>query len=267
MRILSLLPAATDIVYLLGLEKYLVGDHTIISSKISNALTSLEIDMAVRKLGHRGPGVFHIDQKKLKELKPDLILTQELCDVCAIGFNQVKKAARILDSDTKIISLEPESVGDILENIGVVGEFGGKKKKAEQVIKKLKKRIRNLKFEIRNSTKPKVLVIEWLEPIMIAAHWVPEMVEMAGGEMLITKRGEKSRRINQDQLKLNPDIVVIAPCGFDINRTIKEKHLISNIKSKIPNAKFFLMDGDAYLTRPGPRIIDGIEILCDIINS
>ena len=261
MRILSLLPAATEMVYSLGLEKYLVEDPKITSSPISNAMTSLEIDMAVKKLGHRGNGVFHIDQQKLKQLKPDLILTQELCEVCAVSFNQVKKSARILDSNVKIISLEPESVEDILENILLIGETTGSRQQARKVIKNLKNRLKIIDLRLKNlKNKPKVLVIEWLDPLMVAGHWVPQMVEMAGGEMLITKRGEKSRRINQAQLKINPDIVIIAPCGFDIKRTIKEKHLIRKNFSKV-----YLMDGDSYLTRPGPRIVDGIEILSEIL--
>ena len=266
LRILSLLPAATEIVYLLGLEKYLVDDSKITSSAISNAMTSLEIDMAVKRLGHKGNGVFHIDQQKLKQLKPDLILTQELCEVCAVGFNQVKKAARVLDGKVKIISLEPESVEDILENILLVGEVTGYRLQAQKAAKKLKDRIKNIELRVKNKkSKQRVLVVEWLDPLMVAGHWVPQMVEMAGGQMLITKRGEKSRRINQAQLPINPDIVIIAPCGFDIDRTLKEKELIQKIV-KLFNAKVYLMDGNAYLTRPGPRVIDGIEILANILH-
>lgn len=267
MRILSLLPAATEMVYLLGLEKYLVGDPKVTSSAISNAMSSLEIDMAVKRWGHKGNGVFHIDQQKLKQLKPDLILTQELCEVCAVGFNQVKKAARVLDGKVKIISLEPESVEDILENIVLVSEAVGHRQQARRIVQKLQKRIENCKLKIVNfKTRPRVLVIEWLDPVMVAGHWVPEMIEIAGGKMLITKAGEKSRRINQTQLKLNPDIVIIAPCGFDIKRTSKEKHLINQILRYVKNyPKVYLVDGNSYMTRPGPRIIDGIEILSEIL--
>lgn len=269
MRILSLLPAATEIVYLLGLEKYLVWDPKLTSSSISNAMTSLEIDMAVKRLGHRGNGVFHIDQKKVKELKPDLILTQELCSVCAISFTEIEKAARILDSDVKIISLEPESVEDILENILLVGKVTNRLKVARKLVTRFKARIKKLITRNKKTNKrPKVLVVEWLDPLMVAGHWVPEMVEIAGGQMLITKRGEKSRRIKQAQLNLNPDILIIAPCGFDIVRTIQESKLIDDLRLKINDKKTkdYLMDGNAFLTRPGPRIVDGIEILAEILH-
>ena len=275
LRILSLLPAATEIVYLLGLEKYLVGvSDEVISSPISNKMSSLEIDRSVGKLAHRGPGVFHINEKLLKKLKPNLILTQELCQVCAIPFTDVQKAARILDGEVKIISLEPESVEDILDNIRVVGEFVGKEKEAARVVKELKERLEKVKRKIatspaatRNDNR-KVLVIEWLDPVMVAGHWVPEMVDLAGGKMMLTRLGEKSRRINPAQESLNPDIVIISPCGLDIPRTLKEKKLIKRIIKEVGEVKggVYLVDGNAYMTRPGPRIIDGVEILSEILH-
>lgn len=270
LRILSLLPAATEIVYLLGLEKYLVGtSDQVISSLVSNNMSSKQIDQSVKKLIHKGPGVFHIKEEVLKKLKPNLILTQELCEVCAVGFNQVKKAARILDGEVKIISLEPESVEDILDNIILVGELNGKNKESRLVVKGLKKRLEKLnsKFFILNSKKPKVLVIEWLDPIMVAGHWVPEMVEKAGGKMLITRPGEKSRQISVGDLK-EVDILVISPCGFDIDRTIKERQLIVRVIQRLQGfqGRVYLMDGNAYLTRPGPRVIEGIEILGEVFH-
>jgi len=277
LRILSLLPAATEIVYLLGLEKYLVGvSDEVTSSPVSNKMSSGEINRLVGKLIHQGPGVFHIKKDQLKKLKPDLIITQELCQVCAIPFTQVQKAARILDGQVKIVSLEPESVSDILDNIRVVGEFGGKKEEANRVIRQLKERLDKIKRKIatppsvaRNDRKvPKVLVIEWLDPVMVAGHWVPEMVGLAGGKMMLTKTGEKSRRINLAQKPVNPDIVIISPCGFDIKRILQEKKLILSIVREIREVRggVYLVDGNSYMTRPGPRIVDGIEILSEIIH-
>lgn len=282
LRILSLLPASTEIVYLLGLEKNLVGvshecDYPlqvqnkpkVTFSVISNSMTSKEINNRVKRIGHRGPGVFHIYESKLKELKPNLILTQELCEVCAVGFDEVKKAARILDGDTKIISLEPESVEDVLENIKLVGQVTGYRLQAENAVKKLKRRISNVKYQIFNTqSKPKVLVIEWLDPVMVAGHWIPQMVEIAGGINLISKAKEKSKIVTLDQiLTSKPDILIISPCGFDIKRTIKEKKLIEKIIKNLGDVKVYLIDGNSYMTRPGPRIVDGIEILYDILKD
>ncbi len=278
MRILSLLPAATEMVYLLGLEKSLVGvSHEcdfpaeakkkpkITISSVGSSMSSRQIDKQVRKLAHRGPGVFHIKEEVLKKLKPDLILTQEICEVCAVGFSEVKKAARILEGEVKIVSLEPESVNDILENIRLVGKLGDKEKEAEKIVKNLKNRIENLKQVIGKFTKPKICVVEWLDPLMIAGHWVPEMVGKAGGENLISKREEKSKAINIHQIKqIKPDVLVISPCGFDIYRTIKEIDLVEKLARSVGVKKIVLMDGNSYMTRPGPRIVDGIEILAEI---
>lgn len=281
LRILSLLPAATEIVYLLGLEKYLVGvshecDYPpeakkkpkVTYSEVTNAMSSREIDKRVKNLVHRGPGVFHIKEGVLKKLRPNLILTQELCEFCAVGFNQVRRAARILDSDVKIISLEPKSVSDILENILLVGEATGSRQQARKVVAGLKSRL--LRITRNDSRKhPRVLVIEWLDPIMVAGHWVPEMVNLAGGVNLISEAGQKSKSIKVHQINTNnPDMLIISPCGFDIKRTSQERFMINDLRLKInnKNLKTYLIDGNAYITRPGPRIIDGIEILAEIIH-
>ncbi len=282
MRILSLLPAATEIVYLLGLEKYLVGvSHEcdfpaevkgklkVTSADISNAMSSKEIDQRVKKVGHSGRGVFHIKEGVLKKLRPDLILTQELCEVCALGFTAVRKAARILEGEVKIISLEPQSVEDILKNIMLIGEATGSRQQARKVVRGLRNRIRNLKLEVRNSTKPKVCVIEWLDPIMVAGHWVPQMVEIAGGDNLLAKRGEQSKAVKIDQIKsVKVDILIISPCGFDIKRIIKEEKLVVDIMKQVKHtgSKAYLMDGASFMTRPGPRIVDGAEILAEILH-
>ncbi|TSC85753.1 MAG: iron complex transport system substrate-binding protein [Microgenomates group bacterium Gr01-1014_7] len=246
LRILSLLPAATEIVYSLGLEKYLVG-------------------------GYSGRRVFHIKEGLLRKLRPNLILTQDLCEVCAVGFNQVKKAARALKSsnqELRIISLEPQSVEDILQNILTVGKATGSRQQAQKVVINLKKRIENCKLQVENFTKPKVCVVEWLDPLMIAGHWVPEMVGLAGGENLIAKPGQKSKILTLHQIVASkPDILIISPCAFDIDRTIIEKELISKIGNALGEAaRIVIVDGNSYMTRPGPRIVDGIEILAEILH-
>lgn len=301
LRILSLLPAATEIIYLLGLEKYLVGvSHEcdwppevkkkpkVTYSEVTNAMSSREIDKRVKNLVHKGPGVFHIKEGVLKKLRPNLILTQELCEVCALtpfvilrsGVTKDLKFKRAESRDSSriarndnftLISLEPESVEDILQNILLIGELSGKNKESSTIVNKLKKRLEKLnsRFLIHNSPRPKVLVIEWLDPIMVAGHWVPQMVKLAGGINLISKTGEKSKRIKVHQIIASrPDILVISPCGFDIDRGLKERFMINDLRLMIGNkkTKFYLVDGNSYMTRPGPRIIDGIEILSEIIH-
>ena len=285
MKIVSLLPAATEMVCLLGLGKSLVGisddsDYPKSVLKLpkvttvsfdSNSLSSIDIDKKVKEAKHRGSSVFHIDKKLLAKLAPDLILTQELCPVCAPAFTDVEKAARKILQNTKIISLEPHTINDIFQNINQVAKTT--QISTVKIIKNLKSRLSIVDKKVKGQKKPSVLIIEWLDPIMIAGHWVPEMVEKAGGKMLIAKKKEKSRQIDwEDVLKLDPDIVIIAPCGFSIKRTLQEINLLTAQKDfkklkAFKNKRIYLVDGNAYLTRPGPRIIDGVEILAEIIHS
>lgn len=316
LRIVSLLPAATEIVYALGLEDYLVGvsDDSdfppqvrnipkVVTTTLPQNLTSRQIDDRVRAAKHRGVGIFHVDQELLKKLKPNLILSQELCEVCAIGASEIRRAARILKNPTRTVSLEPETIENVMENILLIGSLTGKNREAEEIVRKLKKRLSVLSYQLSDSgqsvfsrsvsqtgkqktgkpdsenRKPKtdnrkrVLIIEWVDPIMVAGHWVPEMVKLAGGVNLISKKGEVSKRIPWQQVfKENPDVLIISPCGFDIERTMQEMNLLKNRKDynalkAVRNKSVFLVDGNAYLTRPGPRIVDGIEILSEIIHS
>ncbi len=285
LRIISLLPAATEMIYDLGLAKNLVGvsfdsDYPtsvrklpqVVTTLLPQGLSSKEIDKRVRKAKHTGIGIFHTDQELLKHLKPNLIISQELCEVCAIGTSEIKKAARILKNEIQTISLEPESVGDIFENINLVGEVTNKKKAAQNLVTNLSQRISTVVKKVRNKQKPRALIIEWLEPLMVAGHWVPEMVELAGGLNLLTTKGAVSKTITWERVvKANPDILIIAPCGFDIVRTKKELGIIlrrkgfENLKAARSN-NIYLVDGNAYLTRPGPRIIDGVEIFAEIFH-
>ncbi|MEK7617306.1 MAG: cobalamin-binding protein [Patescibacteria group bacterium] len=279
LRILSLLPAATEMVYLLGLEKYLVGvshecDYPpqaklkpkVTSSLVSNAMSSKEIDEKVKKGIHRGPGIFHIKEGILKDLRPNLILTQELCEVCAISPPVILRSKAT--KNLKIISLEPESVDDILENILLVGQLTDRRQQAKKVVNGLEKRLLLLRqAQDRNDGKRLgVLVIEWLDPIMVAGHWIPEMVDIAGGVNLMSKPGEKSKKIKLHQITTSKlGILIISPCGFDIQRTINEKKLIEKIVRIVGEVRVYIMDGNAYMTRPGPRIVDGIEVLAEIL--
>lgn len=289
-KILSLVPAATEIVYLLGLGDSLIGishecdfpkkvknKKKVTSSLINNRFSSKEINQKIIASKHRGLSLFHIEADILNDLGPDLILTQELCSVCAISYTEVRKTFKILDNQnflgsntkTKIISLEPESIDEIFKNIRLVGRLTERSKEAKAQITKMRDRLKKPCFKLENTkqAKPKALIIEWLDPLMAAGHWVPNMIEKAGGIALITKNGDKSYPINIDQIiKSNPSIIIFAPCGFDIKRTLMEKKLIKKIMKSFVKlkCKIFIMDANAYLTRPGPRVIDGVEILSQI---
>lgn len=284
MRIVSLLPAATEIIYFLNLQKNLAGISKdsnfpaetikipkITDSIISNDLKSIEIDRIVKLYKHKGKSVFHIKKNLLKKLNPDLVLTQELCPVCAPSFDDVRQACKIIRKNYSLISLEPHTIGGILENIKTIASFTNSEKIAEKKIKDLEERILEIKSRTQNLPRKSTLIIEWLDPFMAAGHWVPEMVYIAGATLLFSKKGERSRRISWAEIiKLDPEVLIISPCGFDIARTKKELDLISTrfgFKKlrAYRNRQIYLVDADAFLTRPGPRIIDGIEIFSEIL--
>lgn len=285
-RIITLLPAACEIVCLLGLRKSLVGISSdcdyplnitplpkITHTAISQELSSSAIDQYVKHAKHHGQSVFHIDQTLLQKLKPDLILTQELCSVCAPSYKEIQRAAKVIDGICNIVSLEPHTVEDIFENIKTVGSYTNTKQHAADIIASLKIRIKHIqKILDKKMHEPSVVILEWMKPLMIAGHWVPEMVDLAGGDMLFAKTGEKSKHIVWEKIvTANPDILIIAPCGFDIQRTKNEVHLITSQPqykdlAAVKNKNIFFIDANVYLTRPGPRVVDGIEILAEIFH-
>ncbi len=286
MRIVSLLPSATEIVYALGLGDSLVGvshdcDYpleVVTKPKLSHALISIEmpsdeIDAIVREQLHNGLSVYHIDAAKLEQLEPDLILTQELCEVCAPSYDQVLEAAKILGDRTKIVSLEPHSIEEILENILLVGGLTEKVQRAEKCVDALRERVEKIiAFSENFEERPKVACIEWLSPVMVGGHWVPQMVEYAGGEDWLGDMGEPSKEIAWgDLLNYDPDILICMPCGFDVERTLEEMHLLIEREGwedvrAVKDGQVYVVNGTAFFNRPGPRIVTGLEIMAQIIH-
>ncbi len=287
MKIVSLLPSATEIVYALGLGDQLVAvthecDYppearekpVITSSALDHAKGSnVQIHEGITGLVHEGKSIYHLDRELLRTLNPDLILTQELCDVCAVSYNIVQEAAKILEGDVEIISLEPHFFNDILANIRLVGQKTGKEKQADDVISKFEERINFIVTHTSHITeRPKVYCMEWLEPPFAAGHWIPEMVSMAGGKEGLGQLGQESEQIEwQEVLEFSPEIIILMPCGFDLKGTLEACSLLYNLPGwkelpAVQNDGVFAVDGSSYFNRPGPRIIDGLEILAQIIH-
>ncbi len=295
LKIVSLLPSATEIVCALGLEANLVGiTHEcdfpesiknrppLTASRISHeTMSSAEIDHAVRS-NLDGHGSFYdLDEKRLQELKPDLIITQELCEVCAVSYKTVQKAAKMYVADATVVSLEPNTIADIFDNIKAVAELCGVPEKAETVVKDLQKRLDEIKRQIReHETNPKsqiskpksVMMLEWLEPPFAPGHWVPEQTEIAGGLPLMGKAGEKSQTTTFEAIyESQPEILVLIPCGYyiaDIVRQIPQTAFPANWRDlpAVKNNQVWAVDASAYFSRPAPRVVDGAEILAKIIN-
>jgi iron complex transport system substrate-binding protein len=236
-------------------------------------LTSSEIDHEVGDLLQAGKNLYTIDDEAFTAAAPDVILTQGLCDVCALDYNDVVKASRRLPSKPAIISLIPHCLTDVLDDILRVGEAAQRHREAETLVLELKRRIEEVRCRAaRASSFPKVACIEWFDPIYAAGHWVPEMVELAGGNDGLGRKGEPSAKIQwTDILKFQPEILVLMPCGFDMQRAMQESNLLKKLEgwSEIPAAKagnVFAANGHAYFSRPGPRLVDGLEILAQIIH-
>ena len=287
MRICSFLPSATEIVCALGLDEKLVGithecDYPpevntkprVIMSNIANEqLKSKEIDELVKKNKKEGKSTYLVDIAKLKEANPDIILTQGLCEVCAVSGNTVTKAAEALNNKPEIISLEPKTVRDVLNSILVVGEITNKKKTAKKIVDQLTSRIEKIKNSLaKEKDRPRVFCLEWLDPPFVAGHWVPEMVEIAGGENGLCNKGEPSVEVSWEEiLDFYPNILFVMPCGFNIDKSLNEIDSVISIPEwhQLPasvKGQVYIVDANSYFSRPSPRIVDGIEILAKTMH-
>jgi iron complex transport system substrate-binding protein len=287
MRICSFLPSTTEIAFALGLGDQIVGvthecDYppeakekpVVVHSAIDSCrLTSSEIDHQVEELLQAGNNLYTIDGEAFKAAAPDVILTQGLCDVCALDYNDVVKAAQCLPSKPTIVSLIPHCLTDVLDDILRVGEATQRHREAEFLVLDLKRRIEAVRQRtVDTPSRPKVACIEWFDPIYAAGHWVPEMVELAGANDGLGRKGEPSAKIPWTEIiKLQPEIVVLMPCGFDVRRTIQESAILQELDGwngipAVKAAKVFAVNGHAYFSRPGPRLVDGLEILAQIVH-
>lgn len=280
MRIVSLLPSATEMVCALGLAESLVGishdcdyppeirGKPVLSEAIvTTDLPSGMIETRIRGQVHKGKSVYHLDERQLADLRPDVILTQELCSVCAPSYTLVKQAARVLDGDTKIVSLEPVGLLEILDNIQLVGEITEQQTRAVSLGANLRDRIEWVRSRAAGLPRPTVACLEWLDPIYAAGHWVPEMVELAGGRDVLGKPREPSFVVGWDDvIAAEPEAIVVMPCGFDVPRARQEIHLLTQRPGwdslpAVRTGRVYLTEATSYFSRPGPRIVDGLEIL------
>jgi len=279
MRICSLLPSGTEILYSLGLGDQVVAvthecdypPETAAKPKITEDLieqgrmTSVEIDHHVSSNIGRHGTIYRLKEDLLETLKPDLIVTQELCEVCAVSYKEVQHAARVLEGRTRIVSLEPTTLNEMLETILLVGELTGRKDAALEKVQELNARLQRVRERVRDRERPRVYAMEWLDPPFSAGHWVPEMVEIAGGHEVLGKAGLKSERITPERiLEAQPEIIVLMPCGFSLERTVEEYRRTRFLPGW--SGQLYAVDGSSYFNRSGPRLIDGVEILSEIFH-
>lgn len=285
-RIVSFFPSATELLYELGVGDKIFGvtheciypenaksKPRVINSVFNpNTMSSREIDDKIVELMRDGKEIYKIDEENLRQARPDLIISQDTCEVCSAYTSHVTKALEILDKKPEIYPLNPHDVKGILDSIGNVAKKIGMEEKGRELIQSLQKRIDFIQNKNYDS-RPRVLALEWLDPFFTSGHWVPEMIEIAGGKNEISSKGEQSRRMKIEEIvQSDPDIIVLMPCGFDVERTVSEyKKILQNDRDwnkirAVRQQNVFAVDANSYFSKPSLRTVTGIEILAKIIH-
>ena len=285
-RIVSFLPSATELIYELEAQEKLFGvthecnypndasskPRVIESVFEPENMSSQEIDEQICSLSERGEDIYKLVTQNVINAKPDLIISQEICEVCSAYTNQVKNAIKILDEKPEIYSMSPHDVQGILKCVKDIAEKIDKVQRGIEIVNSLNSRINKIK-NVQISNKPKVLGIEWIKPFFTSGHWVPEMIEFSGGINIITKTGEHSRKMNIEEIEnTDPDVLILMPCGFDVQRTVSEydKYLRNDTRwnqlRAVKNKKVFAVDANSFFSKPSIRIVKGIEILAKILH-
>jgi iron complex transport system substrate-binding protein len=285
-RIVSLLASATEIVTALGLEEQLIGishecdypRHVLNRPRLSrprfdpDGLSSDEIDAAVRHALAEHGSVYLIDDEKLAELDPDLVLTQAVCEVCAVPTPGVRQTVAAMGLHAGVVSLDAHTIDDILQSVVQVGLASGAEEAAVRMVRRLRERREAIARAVNGRQRPRVLAIEWLGPPFTPGHWVPEQIIAAGGRCLMGSAGERSRQVAWSDLNgLDPDVLIIMPCGYGLEASRAEadraaEHLTRVASRAINEGRAFIVDGSSYFNRSGPRVIDGIEILAALLH-
>jgi iron complex transport system substrate-binding protein len=286
MRIVSLLPSATEILFALGLEKDVVGvshecdfpaqvrtKKIVIHSRIPHDASPAEIDRLVREFVSRGESLYAVDAEALQDLAPDLIVTQDLCHVCAASPDDLATALARFGRRPEVLCLNPLDLGDVWRDILWVGEETGRGPRAEALVKQIGERLGAVESLVAAaSERPRVGFLEWLQPFYVGGHWVPEMIELAGGEDLFGAKGTPSFRITLDELvDAAPEILLIAPCGYGAEQARNEVRTMTfpeewHAIPAVRNARVYALEANSYFSRPGPRLVSGVEALAKLFH-
>ena len=280
MRIVSLVPAATEMLFALGLGDDVVGvthecDYPaavarlarITRDRLAPGLTPSQIDAAVKQRSLRGEAIYELDANQLHALAPDLIVTQQLCQVCAVSYEDVRAVAEEIESQPMVISLDPSTLGEVLGDCRTLAAATDSREAAVDLIREASERIDRVRLAVRGADRPRVIALEWLDPPYTAGHWTPQMIEFAGGEDLLGRAGEHSEEVTWEMLgALTPDIVIVMPCGYTAEIAHREAEMHRAELTALGAATIVAVDASAYFSRPGPRLIDGLELLAHIIH-
>ena len=280
MRIASLVPSATELLFALGLDESVVGvTHecdfpaaarglpNLTRTVISDGLDAAGIDRAVRERTERGEALYELDADRLAKLDPDLIVTQAVCEVCAVSFEDVTEVASRLPSRPRVISLDPSTLADVLADVERLGAATGARPAAERLLANAHARLERVRVAVTGAQRPRTVGLEWLDPPFVGGHWVPEMIALAGGRDVLARPGEKSRALDWDEIAASgPEAVVCMPCGYDAQRSARETGDHRERLAGLGAASIAAVDAAAYFSRPGPRLVDGVELLAHVLH-
>jgi iron complex transport system substrate-binding protein len=280
MRIVSLVPSATETLFALGLGPDVIAvthecDYPpavrelpkITRDALPAGLTTGEIDAAVKERTLAGESIYELDADLLHDLRPDLIVTQELCSVCAVSSDDVRAVAEEIDPQPRVISLDPHTIGEVLGDVRTLAQATDRKDAAVDLIRDASARIDRVRLAVRGARRPRVAALEWLDPPFAAGHWTPQLIDYAGGQDVLGFAGEKSEeRTWQEVAASQPDIVIVMPCGFDAEIAHREAEMHRDELAAVGAGEVVAVDAAAYFSRPGPRIIDGLELLAHVIH-
>jgi iron complex transport system substrate-binding protein len=279
-RIVSLVPHATELLFALGLGDQVVGvthecDHPtealelphVTTDKLPAGLSAAEIDAAVRERTERGEAIYELDAELLAELEPDLIVTQALCPVCAVSYEDVQAIAKRLDPEPKVIALDPTTFGETIGDIRTVSDATGAKEGAFLLIASIAKRVEAVKRAVAGAEPVAVVALEWLDPVFAAGHWTPQLIELAGGIDVLGLPGERSEQVSWEAVAAaQPEIVVCMPCGYDLIRAHEEAEEHAPQLAAVGARRVVAVDAAGTFSRPGPRLVDGLELLAHVLH-
>ncbi len=280
-RIVSLVPSATETLFALGLGGELVAvTHecdwpeaatelpTVTRDVVPAGLSAGEIDAAVRERTAAGAAIYELDHEALHELRPELIVTQALCAVCAVSYEDVRAVAEEIETRPQVLSLDPSTLGEVLGNVRTLADAAGAREAAEAMLADASERIDRVRLGVRDVTRrPRVAALEWLDPVYVAGHWTPQLVELAGGEDVLGFPGERSERRSWEEVAAaRPDLVVAMPCGYDAATAFREAEMHAERLAAVGAGEVVAVDGAAYFSRPGPRLVDGLELLAHVLH-
>jgi iron complex transport system substrate-binding protein len=280
MRIVSLVPSATEMLFALSLGRDVVGvTHEcdfppeaavlphLTRSVIPAGLPAAEIDREVRERTERGEAIYELDEELLHELQPDLIVTQQVCEVCAVSFDDVSAVAARLDSQPEVVSQDPTTLGEVLADLRRLGEAADVLERADELLEEYADRLDTVQDAVETADPLRVAALEWLDPVFVGGHWVPQMIEIAGGVDALGFPGEKSRVVEWSEvLAARPDVVVAMPCGYYAEQAAKESMEQAERLASLGAERVIAVDAAAYFSRPGPRLVEGVELLGHLLH-